>query len=732
METEDGTQYTSAVNTINFGSGETVNLTAVPGAGKRFYGWVDGNNRFLSTDDLHSFMISADTTLIAVFAPEGHYTARRNGVFHTTAEGGLWKALDEANSDDLVVMLEDHTMTEDVTIPAGVKLYIPYNEEFDEDGSADGVTTSGSPYQASTKIATSTKTYRTLTINSGATLTIDGTVCIGSVIGYPSQYYQGHTSGWHGKIVNEGQIVVNEGGVLDCWGLIAGAGTVESKSGGSVYEPFIVYDFAGGWNTAELYFAEQSPFKQYAMQNIQNKLTMNAGATLYGRCNLWASSKYNKVDIVYLGTGGMYELADDATLCRTYDVLKHISTNTDIGKTTYTFNGGMTLNYLTMPILGVGISTKDVDFPLPYNMDIILESGENNFSGRSKIMPGATLRVEEDASLTVEETLFVLDGLIQSDLSGKFYPTTQTLKNAGFSASGQLVVNGSLEVLEGARFGGVVQTELESEAASISIAEGALVNCTDVQDGAVGEYDVNTSLFDLPARAYVYDSNKDKYTFKRLHPGREYLSHGDTDWTMDDYTMTFAVNCSWEDWEGEIEVVDGKFHNWKTETVTLNEPRKGSWEGQGGIVHDIAINHETVYGEADGSRTYVIGLETDDEIYDGGDIQFTVDKTEVGQNYVFQVSYQLGDNEPTLLNPDTEGIYKIEDVSDDVSIIVLSCKRGDVLQDNAVDNFDLTVLREVILDNVSVSGLRFLAADLLTDGEIDNLDLVIMRYLILN
>ena len=179
-------------------------------------------------------MISANTALTAVFAQESGFAAHRNGVFYTMNDGGLPEALADAVSGDIVVMLENHTFSSNVTIPAGVKLYIPYGPDFDADGSADGVTTQGSPYQASINIAPSSKTYRTLTINEGVTITVNGTVSIGSVIGYPSQNYQGHTSGWHGKIVNDGEIIVTNGGTLDCWGLITGNGAVTAESGSAV------------------------------------------------------------------------------------------------------------------------------------------------------------------------------------------------------------------------------------------------------------------------------------------------------------------------------------------------------------------------------------------------------------------------------------------------------------------------------------------------------------------
>lgn len=726
---KNGDEYNDPTNVISYESGDMVSLTAVPLVGNRFYGWVDESNRFLSTDMTHTFRISKDTSLKAVFAPEGYYSFHHNGTFFTAESGSdLWTVLGSANSGDLVVMLENHTMTADVTIPAGVKLYIPYNAEFDEDGNEDGVTTPGSPYLASPKIATPDKTYRTLTIENGATLTINGTVCIGSVIGYPGQNYQGHTSGWHGKIVNAGQIVVNNGGVLDCWGLITGTGTVEAKSGGSVYEPFIVYDFAGGWNTAELYFAQQSPFKQYAMQNIQSDLTMNAGATLYGRCNLWATSMYNKVDIVYLGADGMYELKQNATLCRSYDGSKAISTNSDIGKTTYTFDGGMILNYLSMPILGVAISTENVDFPLSYNSDIVLKSGENNFSGRSKIMPGTTLRVEDGASLTVEKTLFVLDGLIQSDLSGKSYPTTKTLQDAKLSASGQLVVNGTLTVKADAKFGGIIQTDGDSTSSEIVIEAGALVNCLGVQDGAVGEYDVNTSLFDLPARAYIYNSHKDSYSLKRLYPDRTYHSHDASAWTIDSYTMTHAVNCTAGEWTGEIPVVNGgkSYHNWATSTVSLVEARTGSWQSDG-IYHDISICNETVYSDADDTRTSVSEIEL--EVRQGGDIVFTVGTTEDGGGYVYQVFCKIGDTDPVELSPDPEGEYHINNALDEVEITVTSGKLGDMDSDNKINMLDLLLLRRIIAKYDQPTSWQKLVGntDRGVNGTINMADLLILR-----
>ena len=658
-------------------------------------------------------------SLKAVFAQDDSYVARRNDEFYTDADGGLAQALADAEAGDIVVMLEDQTLTADTAIPARVKLYIPYCEDFDADGSADGVTTSGSIYQASPRIATSDKTYRTLAIDSGVTLTVDGTLNIGGVIGHPSQNYQGHTSGWHGKIENNGAIVIGNGGILDCWGFITGSGTVTGQYGAKVYEPFIVYDFVGGWNTVDLYFAGQSPFKQYAMQNIRTQLVICSGAKLYAHCKLWAGSQYNKTDVVFVGEGGLYQPASGATFIRTYDEAMHISTNTDIGKTTYVFNGGMTVSYMLLIVEGVSVSTENVDFPIPYNTDIVLING-NYFPGKLKIMPGATLRVESNANLIVEDTLYVLDGLIQSDMSGKYYPSAETLQNAGFSASGQLFVNGTMTVKQGAVFGGIVQTSAEDGNAAVTIEKGAIVNKTGVKDGAKGAYDVNTSVFDLPARAYIYNTEEQEYTLMGLAAERTYTSYDDTLWTIDSYTMTYAEDCSQEERSDDIPYVSDGYHKWTTATVPLNEGRIGCWVSSDPY-YTVKVVSSTVYDSTDTSRVTVASGQLNGDraqIGAGGEFVFSVTATEAGSGYVYLVTCTSGSGEPVVLTPDGEGNYSISDVKENATVTVTACILGDPSFDGRINASDLLVMRRIIVGQISPSPLQSLAANTNRDSQV--------------
>lgn len=724
--TDGENDYFTETNKIDYESGDAVTFTAVPNEGNRFYGWVDGSGKLINTNETYSFVITANTTLTAVFAPEGSFAAQRNGLFYTADDGGLLEALSGATSGDIVVMLEDQTISEDVTIPKGVKLYIPYSPDFDADGNADGVTASGSFYQASTRLATSGKTYRTLTMNEGVTLTVKGTVNIGSVIGYPSQNYQGHTSGWHGKILNNGKIVVSNGGTLDCWGYIIGEGVVTAESGGTIYEPFIVYDFAGGWNTVELYFADQSPFKQYAMLNIQTPLTINYGAILYAHCNLYADSKYNKTDANFVGEGGLYQLSPGASLTRTYDGSRYVASNDDIGKTTYTFNGGMKVNYMSLTVLGTTVNTSNVDFPIPYNHDFVFKNG-TYYPGRIKLMPGSSMTVENDANLVVENTLFVLDGLIQSDMSGKIYPSTGALQSAGFSASGELVVRGNMVVNEGAIFGGIIQSNPgATKPAKVLIEHGAVVNSTGVKDGAVANYDVNTSVFDLPARAYLYNTAEDEYELAELSTGMAYTFYSDENWVIDSYEMTYAANCTEEERSPDIPVRNGKYHKWVHAVVPLNEYRNGSWTAEP-YRYALELTVGTVYDPQDETKVIIAGENIDGEIPDDEDITLTVTSTEAGKGYVHLVTYARGFEEPSVLSPDGEGVYTISDVHGDISIEVISCKMGDLNQDGKIDSLDLVILRKILAGIEHPSDINALAADMYTDKRIDSLDLVILR-----
>ena len=675
----------------SYEAGTAVTLTAQPKEGCQFYGWVDAAGTFLSDRPEYGVSVNNDMTIRAEFALEGTYEARRGSTFYTS----LTEAL-AANKKSDIFLLKDTTLTEDAEIPSGVTLYIPYEEHYTTDYKNGGVSNDN-------KITATP--FRLLTINSGVTLTVNGTLRLGAVMGKELTGYQGHNNGACGCIDNRGTIAVN--GTLDSWGLITGSGTVTAVGGGKVYEPFIVCDFAGGNNLRNLYQADAAPFKRYAMQNIQCTLQLDSGSTLYGRGCLYGNDSYNEVAIPIVASGGLFQLVDGAAITRTYDSERQVSAFPGIGRENWTVSGGMTFGALEMNVLGVQISTGKCGFPLPYNLSMTLKNGSYNIPNHLRVMPGAALTVGRKATLTVDGSLYVLDGLKQGSMSGVRYASTEQLQNSGFSACGELTVDGGkLAVSSGASFGGVVQS---TGSGSISIAEGALLT-NNVQDGGVGFYSDNTAIFEgFTARAYIGGA------LQNLTAG-EYHAVGNNAFTLPSYAVKYVTN-------GEsINGNSGYEPAYTDETVTIAQPMTGAWAAGAAAPsqYQITAVNKTYYDANDSSCTNV------DYDLTGDTLTFTV--TTLKSAYTHLVQVQMGDGAAVTVKPDDQGTYTVAGVNDDVTILVISVLKGDVDGDGKVNSTDALQALYISTGRLTPDLYQLLAGDVDANGAVNSSDSLNILY----
>ena len=672
-------------------AGDTATLTAVPNDGCQFYGWVDDAGTFLSDRPEYGVSVNNDMTIHAEFASEGAYEARRGSTFYPSLTNAL---ADNKKSD--IFLLKDVTLTENVTIPKGVTLYIPYEEHYTADYKNGGV---------SDEDKITATAYRTLTVEKDVTLTVNGTLRLGAVMGKNLTGYQGHNNGACGCIDNQGTIAVN--GTLDSWGLITGSGTVTAVGGGKVYEPFIVCDFAGGNNLKNLYQANAAPFKRYAMQNIQCTLQLDSSSTLYGRGCLYGDSSYNEVEIPIAASGGLFQLADGATITRTYAPEQQVSEFPGIGRENWTVSGGMTFGALEMNVLGVQISTGKCGFPLPYNLSMTLKNGSYNIPNHLRVMPGAALTVGRKATLTVGGSLYVLDGLKQGSMSGVRYASTEQLKNSGFSACGELTVeSGKLVVNSGAFFGGVVQS---TGSGAISIAEGASLT-NNVQDGGKGYYSDNTAIFEgFTARAYIDGA------LQNLTAGA-YHAVGNDAFTLPGYTVKYVTN-------GEsINGNSGYVPEYTTETVNINQPMTGAWAAgeSAPSQYQITAVNKTCYDEADGSCTSV------EHELNGDTLTFTVKTLKSAYTHLVQV--RTGDGAAVTVKPDEKGTYTVTGVSDNVTILVTSVLKGDVDGDGKVNSTDALQALYISTGRLTPDLYQLLAGDVDANGAVNSSDSLNILY----
>ncbi|MBQ7596528.1 MAG: hypothetical protein IJU45_07685, partial [Clostridia bacterium] len=428
----------------------------------------------------------------------------------------------------------NHELTDNVIVPADVTFMLPMNST-DTVGKGNGTADTSIPREAWTQ--EETYLYATLTIPQGKRLTVDGTMLVGGIVGCPDQSSQGHTAGAYSQVVNNGSLVVN--GTLDIYGLVKGTGTTSVNDGGIMKIPFLLNDFDGGTNSVTLRDAGVFPFNQFAMNNIQTACVFNYGCQVVGKGLIYfhSLSMYLDADATLLGPDeGALIMLPGSKVFSEYDETKYIDAAiggqngttvlNEFGKTTLTTTGDVCAGNICLSYQVYNFDSADFVLGVPYCFDLIIENGTFTVPYKYRFMPGCKCTVSENATLNLSGELQVTDGWEQLVMSEKRYPTSAQLKDNGFSQVGNLVVNGTFNILSGATFAGIIQTT-DPENAVVNIADGATLSGT-FNSGANNR----AVIYDLSARANFGEGLDD------LEAGKSYTAATADEWILPSYTMT--------------------------------------------------------------------------------------------------------------------------------------------------------------------------------------------------
>lgn len=319
------------------------------------------------------------------------------------------------------------------TVKAGVTLKLAS----DEDSSAKiGKPTYGNGVGNYVDTDSSKIKYK-LILNEWTVLEVYGNILIQGLLGLNGQAgYQGHTSGNHSQIINNGTINLNSGAILDLRGYIKGTGTVEARNGAKVYSPFVVRDFRGGTSSSGTYFSGVSPFNVYEMPNIQCLYHVKYGATHTAYMDLFASDKHNSVtNNAIASSSAIFILKDGSELTKTYD--------RESEKSTITIYGNVEMGDLSMKLNGFTVSMSSVRFPIPWNYNINIGDGiaTTRFDVKNdyKIMTGATVNVKKNATVNLTGTVVIYKEFTDQAFGGWVYPNKEPAK---FCVEGEVSVNG--------------------------------------------------------------------------------------------------------------------------------------------------------------------------------------------------------------------------------------------------------------------------------------------------
>lgn len=462
--------------------------------------------------------------------------------------GETWYTVEEAIATGGAVTLAGNAfISKNVTIKSGTTLTLPSG-----DSKGDSATTIGNAEKAygagqGTYVDNNTTYIKyKLTVNDGVTVTVNGNVLILGLLGIAGAGQSGHTSGAHSQIVNNGTINLNSGSNLDVRGYIKGNGTINAESGANVYSPFVVIDFRGGTNTVTVFRKGKiSPFVQYEMPNIQCEQFFRSGATHTGYFDLYAKDKHNYSSKSIIGAKGVIQLSSGY-------VRKAYSDQ----RTSLTIVGNVNLGSLSLTVsLGVSITVNmsDVKFPISWKYDIHIGDGTTATTLTApydyKILPGASITVEKNATLTTSKSIIVYSSFADTSFGGSIYPEKPA---ATFVVNGTYNINGS--------FGGVIlSTEsgakiITSSTATLSVsstegnsgnsnAAGAIAGSnqswiklkyefaeilllTEVARFDMGTANVTTT-YETTSNDYKYTKNVISYTGSQLlEKGKTYTYNG--------------------------------------------------------------------------------------------------------------------------------------------------------------------------------------------------------------
>lgn len=483
-------------------------VKATPNEGYQFRDWYNvTTGKTISKEESCALNVEENCEITARFV------SANTATFLVGSETFI--ALDEAteyakaNTINQITLDKEGTLLQgDYTIPSGVTLLIPFNED----------KTVYREKPAATKSATTAKPFRTLTMKAGSSITLAS----GAAISVGGQYFapaggnKGQMAGFYGciKMESGSAITVQNGASLYAWGFISGSGSgsgsVTVESGGSVYEWYQILDFRGGTESTKM-GNKVFPFNQYAVQNIEVPLTMHAGASETVQTALYALRSTHSASIAFIGDNGLFKL-NSGSLTKAYD-----------GKTDrmiYTIDGNAELKNLKLNLfLKFNIDSKDYVMPLTNNMTIDLNSGSKlTMNQTAALLPGVELSIAKNAELVVPngQSMYIYDEAEwgkycgNGNSSSTFIPVVNAPGRNGNRASLEDVkvdVNGKLTAI-----GGIYTTK---SGANICSSEGG---GRYVQQGAPGtetltyQYDGNTNSHDIPITPAQLKNKDGSYT----------------------------------------------------------------------------------------------------------------------------------------------------------------------------------------------------------------------------
>ena len=487
-------------------------VVATPDSGYYFGGWYNATSyvyeSYLQSDTL-TFTSNATVYPVFIEIPSGaaQFLVGSSNYFYDLNVACSF-ALN--NSESLVKLSESGNLASgSYTIPAGITLLIPFDS---------GYTLYTSTPTVVYNSYTTPTAFRTLTMLSGANITVRGAICCCGQLSAKGQMggYNGTPTGPDGRIdmKSNSSITLLSGAKLYVWGYIIGSGSVVAESGSTVYEAFQIKDWRGGTATSNVY-SYAFIFSQYYIQNIEVPLTIKAGATesLYSSAN--ASSRAYPMSATLVGTGGLFNISTG------YMIKDYIEATDRIQFDIYGNASVTSMTISGIPMIS-SINTSSFIMPITSNMTIHVHSGTTTSSQDFEMLPSAELIIDDGSTFKINsgKKVYVYDNDDWGNFTGsaRLYVIGYSVANgttakrtASTLTDAKINVNGTLDVT------GKLYTSLGGANITSSLGSGKVIlnTAADSNNSTIYEMEGNstkTSVTFNPARLHNWQNSTVHYT----------------------------------------------------------------------------------------------------------------------------------------------------------------------------------------------------------------------------
>ena len=199
----------------------------------------------------------------------------------------LEDAIEDAEAGETLYLIRDYTLTENVSIPAGVTLIIPSGPALMD--TSTGNNSFGRIHGGAA--------YVTLTIPGGKRLTVDGRLI---VAGNQQAWYvdMGRRTGNYGAVCLEGYLIGD--GTIYARGNVYGSGIMTIAPGSTLYALHEITDWPGGTILQNAYNLNVWRYHHWTIGGLRTKTVIMYNATMYMTCFIRASGASTSLQMPFI------------------------------------------------------------------------------------------------------------------------------------------------------------------------------------------------------------------------------------------------------------------------------------------------------------------------------------------------------------------------------------------------------------------------------------------------